>query len=273
MPELATNTHGMIVSGAAGTTAADHLIGTITLPAGGPWTIHHVHGQVVSATATAAESIGGYVFFDVASGDIAPNPAPSQFPAFETGSSLGATIDRGESPLNLFSVDWEAYGKAVINCYYHQNIACTVAPQVVMGMIFGKNIPSVQPLTFCQQVRTTVAAAADTAIGTATISEKAKRIVGICGILQQDGVLVAGEELTGFFRLTSDDIKLPPLQLPFNKVFGAGLGGTIHGGNQGSINFIPVDIPVVGGSRLNTFIDLNTAVTNAADVQIFIAYQ
>lgn len=273
MAELETNTHSMIVAGAAGTTAADHLIGAITLPAGGPWIVHDLFGQVVSATATAAESIGGYVFLDVASGDLTPNPAPSHFPCFETGSSLGTTINRGKCPLNLFPVEYEAAGKAVINIYYHQSIACTVAPQVVAGIIFGKSKPEIRPFPFSDSVRAAVTSAADTSVGTITLAEKATRVVGACGILSQDGVLVAGEELTGFFRLASDDIKMPPMQLPFNCVFGAGLGATIFGASQGTINFIPLDIPVPGGARINSFVDLNTAVTNGADVEIFLAYE
>lgn len=272
MADVETNTHSAIVTGTGGTTAADAAIGSITLPAGGPWQVFGAFCQVVSATATAAESIGGYFFFNPASGDLTPDPSPSHFPVFETGSSLGTTIDRGCCPLNIFPVAWEAAGKAVINCVYHNSIAPTVAPQVVMGLMFGKSVPDILPLTFCDSVQAAVTSAADTSVGTVTLAEKATKIVGVCGILNQDGVLVAGEELIGFFRLASDDIKLPPMQLPFNNVFGAGLGATIFGGSQGPINFIPVDIPVIGGARVNCFVDLNTAVTNAADVEVYLAY-
>lgn len=271
--ELETNSHSSIVTGGGGTTAADATIGTITLPAGGPWTIHGAFCQVVSATATAAESVGGHFRFDPASGDLTPSPAPSKFPVFETSSALGGTIPRGKCPLNIFPVNWEGAGKAVINCIYHNAIACTVAPQVVMGLLYGKSIPEQLPLVFSDNVRAAVTSAAATALGTITLAEKASKIVGVCGILSQDGVLVAGEELTGFFYLASDDVKLEPMQLPFNNVHGAGLGATIFGGSQGLINYIPVDIPVAGGARINAYVDLNTAVTNAADVEVFLAYQ
>lgn len=273
MPDLATNTHGSIVTSTGATTAADKTIGQITLPAGGPWNIHHVWAQVVSATATAAECIGGHFRFDPASGDLDPDPSPSEFPVFETGSSLGGTIDRGCCPLNLFPVDWTAAGKAVINCILHTSIACTVAPQVLIGMLYGDSRPEAKPFTFCDSIRAAVSSADDTAIDTVTLSQKASRIVGACGILSQDGVLVAGEELIGFFRLASDDVKLPPMMLPFNNVFGAGLGATIFGGSQGPINFIPLDIPVPNGARINAYVDLNTAVTNAANVEIYLAYE
>jgi hypothetical protein len=273
MANLETNTHSSIVVSAGAAAAGDVAVGTITLPAGGPWLIHDIFCQVVGATATAAESIGGHFRFDPASGDLTPDPSPSRFPVFENGSTLGATIDRGCCPLNLFQTEWSGAGKAVINCIYHQAIAPTVAPQIVMGMLYGKSRPAIKPLIFSDVVRIGQIAAADTAIGTITVAEKATRIIGVCGILSQDDVLVTAEELTGFFRLASDDVKLPPMQLPFNNVFGAGLGALINSVPQGPINYIPVDIPVEGGARINAFVDLNTAVTNAADVEIFMAYE
>lgn len=273
MAELATNTHSQIVTGAGPTAAEDATIGQITLPAGGPWTIHDVFCQVVSVTPTAAESVGGHFRFDAASGDLRPAPAPSRFPVFESGSSLGATIDRGQCPLNLFPVAWDAAGKAVIDLIYHQAIACTVATEVVLGLMYGKSRPEKKPLVFSDVMRVAIAATADTAVGTITLHEGAKRIVGICGILSQDGVLVTVEELTGHFRLSSDDVKLPPMQLPFNNVYGGGLGALIQGGNQGRISYIPVDIPVQDGARIDGFVNLNSAVSNAADCEIFLAYE
>lgn len=273
MPQQETNTHSSIVVAAGAAAAGDVAVGAITLPAGGPWLIHDIFCQVVSATATPAESIGGHFRFDPASGDLNPDPSPSRFPVFETGSSLGATVDQGCCPLNLFQTEWVGAGKAVINCIYHQAIAPTVAPQIVMGIMYGHTRPAIKPLLFSDVVRVAQIVAGDTAVGTITLAEKATRIIGVCGILSQDGVLTTAEELIGFFRLASDDIKLPPMQLPFNNVFGAGLGILINAAPQGPIKYIPVDIPVEGGARINAFVDLNTAVTNAADCEIFLAYE
>jgi hypothetical protein len=41
---------------------------------------------------------------------------------------------------------------------------------------------------------------------------------------------------------------------------------------QPKIEFIPVNIEVPRGARIDCFCDLNTAITNGADVEIFIAY-
>lgn len=266
--------HSMVLAGGASAAAGDTNLGTIELPQrdSGNWLIHHVFAQVVRATATAAESVGGDFRLQPNQGELTPNPAPSRFPVFESGSFLGATAPVSVCPLHLFEVDYQATGQARIDLIYNNAIAATVAAQVVCGIIFGDERPVQHPAHFVDRVRTTVTSAADSAIGTITLSQNATEIIGIAGILQQDAVLTAGEELIGFFRLASDDVKMVPAQYPFNAAFGAGLGATIGGGDQPRITFIPVSIPVPDGARIDCFSDLNTAVTNAADVEIFIAY-
>lgn len=267
------NTHGLLLAGGGATTAIETNLGTISLPAGGPWLIHDVWAQVACATATAAELTGGYFRFDAASGDLSPQPAPSRFPVRAGTSSLGATIDRSTCKLNLFPVAWEAPGKANIDIIVSNNGTNTVAPQWLCGILFGKTRPEKKPALFSDQVRTTIAGAAAAAVGTITLAEKATRITGICAILNQVGVLVTAEELIGFITLSSDDVVMPPSQYPVNCVYGAGLGALIQGNADPYIAYIPVDIPVEGGARIAAMLDLNTAVTNAADIQVFLAYE
>lgn len=267
------NTHSLIIAAAGQTAAGEQTLGTLTLPADGPWIIHDIFGQIVSATATAAEATGGYMRFDAASGDVTPNPAPSKWPVICNGSSLGATIDQSGCALQRFPVLWTAPGRATINCVFNNTVAATVAPQIVMGILFGKSVPEPKRFLFCDTVRTTTNSAADTSVGTITLSEKATRITGIGGVLINDGVLTAAEELIGFFRLASDDIDLVPAQYPFPMAFSAGLGALIMNAPFIPSGLIPVDIPVIGGARINCFVDLNTAVTTAAEVQVYIAYE
>lgn len=267
------NTHGMIVAAAGQTAAGEQTIGQIVLPVDGPWIIHGLFGQIVSATATAAEATGGYMRFDAASGDIEPNPAPSKWPVICNGSALGATIDQMACALQMYDVNWVAPGRATINLIFNNTVAATVAPQIVMGILFGKAIPQKKPFLYCDTVRVTTNSAADTAIGTITLSERATRITGLMGVLLNDGVLTTAEELIGFFRLASDDINLVPAQYPFPMAYSAGLGALIQAGPWIPSGFISVDIPVIGGARINAFVDLNTAITTAAEVQVYIAYE
>lgn len=270
--DIVSNTHAMLAAGAGQAAAGESLLGQIVLPAGGPYIIHDMYAQVARAVATAAELTGGYMRLDVASGDLTPNPAPSHIPCYSGGSSLGATLNRDNCPLKLHKCNYEAAGKAVINIIVANDILVNTAPQWVAGIIFGTTIPEEPRFSFIDSTRGLIAAAAAAAIGTITVSQKATKIVGVCGVLAQSGVLVTGEELLGFFSMTSDDVTLPPLQLPFANAWGAGLGALIAGDACGPVNLIPVDIPVTGGARINFAVDLNTAVTNAANVAFYLAY-
>ncbi len=268
-------THSMIVTGAGSTGAGDTVIGTIELPSNpnGNWLIHRVFGQVVRATATAAEAVGGDFRLNPAQGELTPQPAPSRFPLFGSSSFLGSVADVPTCPLQFYETNWQATGQARIELIYNNAIAATVGAQVVLGVQFSDERPAMIPTKFVDRVRTTISAAGDTSVGTVALSQNATRIVGIGGVLSQDGVLVTAEELIGFFRLGSDDVKIVPAQFPFNDAYGAGLSTTIASGQASKFNFMPVDIPVPNGARIDTFVDLNTAVTNGADVEIFIAYE
>lgn len=276
MPDLVADTHGMIVTGAGPTAAlTDQIISGagITLPAGGPWEIFYIFCQGVLATATAGEAQGGHFRLNAATGDLDPNPSPSRFPIPKIGSFLGAVHDVSQCPLVLHEVKYKAPGKSTIELIVQEDTAVTVAGQYVAGILFGKTRPVRKPFTFVDRVRVQTNSAADTSIGTITLAEKAKQIVAICAMIVQDNVITAGEELTGFVRLASDDVKMPPMQLPFSAVFGAGLGATIANVPYVEPIWIPVVIPVEGGARIDCFVDLNTALTNNAEVEVYIAYE
>lgn len=275
MPETVADTHAMAVAAAGSAAAGEAILGgvPIVLPAGGPYTIFQIWGNYVQATAAAAEAYGDYMRIEATLGDLEPNPAPSRFPVGQVGSSLGATIDVAPLPTTIFDVEYAAPGKASINLIMNTATALAVAPQCVMGIIFGKTRPVLKPFKYVDRVRAQVTAAALTAVGTLTISEKATKIVAVAGVIAQDGVLTAGEELLGFFSLASDDVKLPPAQFPFQAAYSAGLGALINNVMKVRPLWIPVEIPLEGGARIDCSVDLNTAVTNAAEVQIFVAYE
>jgi len=139
------DTHCAIVTGAGSTAAGDTTIGTITLPADGPWKIFGAFCQIARPTATAGESLGGHFRLEGLDGDIQPNPAPSRFPTGLGGSFLGATDGIQIQPLQIWDCEYEAPGKARIGMIYNEASAVTVATQVVMGLIFGKQRPERRP--------------------------------------------------------------------------------------------------------------------------------
>jgi len=267
------HTHGAAVAGAGSTTASRTLIGTIVLPAGGDWLISGIWGQVVQATMAAAECAGGYIEAVATTGDVLPNPSPGKFPTGYAGSQLGGTAGIQSCPLYVHNVEWSAPGKASIALYYHQDIAITVANQVVCGLIYGKSSIGMKPCKFIDQVQTTKTAAAKSTIGTITLSERAEEIVGIGFHCAQDGVLVAGEELLGFGTIESDELDVVPGEYPAGMAYSAGLSTVIHNPVYSLPSLIPVSIPVIGGARVDCSFTFNTAVTNAALVSCFVAYR
>lgn len=267
--------HGIIQSAATVATVVETQVGTTqelpTNPAG--WMIQDFMAQVVRATATAAESIGGFFRLASPSGDLTPAPEPSNFPCFTTGSFLGSVADVPVTPLNRYPLDLVGAGKADINFLATNGIASAVAPIWSIGIHFAPGLIVAKRPQHCRVARATQDTTARTQVGTITLSEVATEIVGIMGVLSQDGVLVTAEELVGFFDLESEDIDIVPSQWLFNEAFGAGLSTTIASGQHAAPMPHWVSIPVPSGARIDCFVTLTTAVTNPADVEIFIFYR
>lgn len=267
--------HGLVTSAATVATVVETQVGaTQELPTNPPgWMIMEFMAQVVRQTALAAESIGGQFRLRSPSGDVTPAPEPSNFPAFETGSLLGAIADVSTCPLFRYPLDLRGAGKADIDFLSTNGIASTTAPIWTIGIHFAPALIVPKRPQHCRVVRATQAAIARTQIGTITLSEVATEIVGIMGVLSQDGVLVTAQELVGFFDLESEDIDIVPSQWLFNEAFGAGLGAQIASGQHTLPMPHWVSIPVPSGARIDCFVNLTTAVTNPADVEIFIFYR
>lgn len=269
------STHALAVTGAGATTAATktQIGGNITLPAGGPWIISSLWGQVTKVTAVASEGTGGQLIVDSLSGDLSPDPAPGKYPLIGNPQASAAHFSCAALPLNIWPVDWEAAGKSVIKLSYLNQLAITAGSHCAAGIIFGDSIPEKRPLKFCDSVFSSFASAAEQLVGTITLAEKATRIVGILADLNKGDALTVAEQILGTIRLASDDIKMPPAQYPMARCFDSG-DGTVEGETAAPrMDFIPVDIPVKGGARINCYCTTVVSVTGNADVLIYIAYE
>jgi hypothetical protein len=268
-------THAIAVQGPGGTTAAakTQIGSNITLPAGGPWIIHNLWGQVVKATTLPAEGTGGQLIIDALSGDLSPDPAPGKYPLPGNPGTSSANSSSAAVPLHIWDVLWGAAGKAVITLSYLQQLAITTASEVAAGIIFGDSVPPKLPLVFCDGVYASFASASEQTIGTITLSEKASRIVGIFADINKGDALTTAEEVLATIRLASDDVKMPPAQYPCMRAFDAG-DGTVEGETAcPKMEFIPVDIPITGGARISCYATTSISVTGNADVQVFLAYE
>jgi len=268
-------THALAVTGTGGTAArAKTQIGAdLVLPAGGPWMIHGIWGQVVKSVTVPDEGNGGELLIEAKSGDTDPNPAPGIYPLIGSNASESANCAISSVGLQLWPVNWAAAGKAVISLYYRNQLAITTGSPVAAGILFGESRPEVRPLTFCDAVQSSFASAAEQSIGTVTLSEKATRIVGILADLNKGDAVTAGEAIMATIRLASDDINLPPAQYPCARAFNASAGTPVGQSSAPRLEFIPVDIPVQGGARVDVYATTTVSVTGNADIAVYLAYE
>ena len=268
-------THGLREFGTGSTTAATKkkIGSTITLPAGGPWTIQYVWGQVATVTAVPDEGTGGILHIDALTGDLTPDPAPGKYPLIGHAISESAASRGGGMPLNLWPVNWQASGKAQIDLSYTNLLAITTAPAVAAGIIFGDSMPEVRPLKFCDVVSTSFASATEQTVGTITLAEKATRLVGVLADLGKGDAITTAEPCMAAIRLDSADIKLPPSQFPCDKAWDSSDGTAVGAAFAPRCDFIPLDISVVGGARIDVFVTSTQSVTGNADIHVYLAYE
>lgn len=269
------STFAITRQGPGGTTDnAVTQIGTdITMPAGGPHIIHGVACCVVHHTPTLAQSLQGYLRMLAASGDLDPDPAPAKFPCVGLANSSSANMGVAVVPTNIYRTNYSASGKAIIQLSYVNSGANTVAPEILASLIFGDKIPAPGFQNFIDQVDTTFASAAEQLVGTITLSEKAKRITGVLAVGFHAGAMTASEEVMGWIRLDSQDMKLQPAEFPFSLNCSAGLATVAGQASSPHLPFIDVDIPVTGGAIINVYATTSISVTASARVQAFLAYE
>ena len=268
-------THGLAVRGTGGTTAAatTQIGSNITLPAGGPWLIHNIWGNVAKVTTIPDQGTGGQLIINSRSGDVVPDPAPGTYPMIGNALSSSANVGVGCVPVSMWSTAWQAAGKAVVQLSYLNQLATTTGSAVSAGIIFGDSLPAEVPLTFCDGVYSSFASATEQLLGTITLSERATRIVGILADLNKGDASTVGEAVMGTIRLQSNDVDFSPGEYPCNRAFDASDGTAVGAPSVPNSKFIPVDIPIIGGSIINVYGITTASVTGNADLSVFIAYE
>jgi len=269
------STRAIARTGAGGTAAlALTQIGAdITLPAGGPWTVFGLWGQVAKLTTVPNEGSGGDLVVRSVSGDLTPDPAPGNYPLIGSHCTESANDGMVCLPLNIWPVNWQASGKSIISLSYRNELAITTGSQVACGILFGDNVPDYRPLTFCDKVRASFASTTEQSIGTITLAEKATRIVGLMFVLNKGDAITTAQAVMATCRIASDDIQLPPSQYPCAFCYDASDGTAVGGSGKPRADFIPVDIPVQGGARITVYATSTASVTGNCDLSAYIAYE
>lgn len=266
---------GFVRTGTSGTAidAFTQIGEVITMPAGGPFIIYAVYGNVAKVTTVPAESTGGVLKLDALSGDLTPDPAPGLFPLIGAFQTSGANNMISPNPLNIWPTRFTASGKATLALSVLNDDAVTTASQVIAGILFGTEVPQPTPHIFLDSVQSEFASAAEQTIGSIVLAEKAKKITGILAVCNKPTGATAGEEIVVSIRLDSADVKIQPAQYPCNVVFNASDGTGEGGSGMPQTQFIPVDIPMLPGSTINVFATSTRSVTANVSVRVFLAYE
>ncbi len=268
-------THGLAVRGTGGTAAGSvNQIGSnITLPAGGPWIIHGIWGNLAQATAVTAESTDWSLKLDSASGDITPDPAPGLFPGSYVSAPVSANFGDAAQPTMIWPTEYVAAGKAVISLSHVPHNILAVAPNIAAGIIFSDAIPGMGKRIFIDRVQADFASTTEQQLGTITLAEKATKINGIMFTIARTAAPVADIPIIGTGRIDSDDMKLTPGEYPFALTIPAGDGTIAGAASMPRLEFIELDIPVIAGSRVDCFAITNESVTNSASIAAYISYE
>lgn len=268
-------THGLAVRGTGGTAAgaAVQIGADITLPAGGPWVIHGIWGNLAQATAVADESTDWSLKLDSASGDITPDPAPGLFPGSYVSAPVSAAFGDAAQPTMIWPTEYVAAGKSVIRLKHVPHNALAVAPNIAAGIIFSDAIPVAGKRIFIDRVQADFASATEQQLGTVTLAEKATKINGLLITAARSGAPVADIPIIGTGRLDSDDLMIKPAEYPFAVTIPAGDGTVAGAASMPRLEFIELDIPVVSGARIDCFAITNESVTNSASIAAYISYE
>jgi len=267
--------HGKLVTGLGGTVAGSitQIGANISMPAGNDWLIHKIWGLGAMDTAVASEALAGHMIIDSVGGDINPDPAPGKYPLICNASQASASYGLVKTPLNIYDVGWVASGKAELALKFVNDAGNATAPLIALGIIFGINRPETKPIIFSDNVSATLTANTEATIGQIQVSERASKITGICAIATKDGAITADEGMLATIRLDSADVQVQPAQFPCGNAFTACDGTPAGGSALAQPMFIPVDIDVPKGAKIDCFGTLVNAVTAGVDVQVFLAYE
>jgi hypothetical protein len=108
-----------------------------------------------------------------------------------------------------------------------------------------------------------------TLIGTLTLAQSAKRIIGVWCYACAAAAMTSTEAITGIFDLESPDVSdLKPLQLPLDVIMTLTSGVAAF-----NPRIFPVDIPVNGKVDISGYVTMDMAQTGALKARFGLIYE
>jgi hypothetical protein len=253
---------------------ADVQIGDlIVMPAGGPWLIHHVWTQGIPNLSVVDKFLDGYIHLNSEGGDLRPDPEPGSFPLQTHPNPNFPTDVCQRSLLNIFRTRIVAPGKAQLSLNLFTYVGAHSWTSLSAGILFGTDIPVVRHSPWSAQLHKIVSIAGETLVGTITLPESATRITSFFGDLVIFDSIFQNETAICNFRLESPDTDFAPAVFPAFTCYHNVTAGSFGWSDQPRVETIPLDIPVLHGSRINLFANLLGDLSRAAYAKCFITYE
>lgn len=245
----------------------------IILPAGGPWLIYDIWHQSLITLEDGFISTSGFIHLRSISGDIQPDPSPGQFPVSNHFITFAGAIESDLDFINHSKTRLLAPGKSQISLNHVADK--TITPETIysVGILFDKSIPLSRHSPWSARAAKFVSTNRETLLGTIILSEGSKRITSAYFDLFVPSGMFINESLIAQFRLDSDDIEITPAVFPSFRAY-TRLGGGFLNFSIASVQTpIILDIPVLGGSRIDVFVTLFVATSTPVLAQGFLTYE
>ena len=273
MSKAGEHTHSQLLTGAISGNPLPSKMGTLTLPAGGPWIIHHVYGQIIKVSNTDPDTIVATFYFQPAAGDFSPNPTPSFFPFDTTGKASASAVNMPQSTISLFPVFWTAPGSAQLEVFTAQRATSPGNLTGTIGILYSARAPQQTFPTKYAQLDSTINSTNEEQLGTIQLAQSSRRLLGIHGHMEQEDEIRDDDIAVGTIRLDSADLALSPLSFPFQTIYGPAPTASFQAIQNGAPFFIPLDIPVPKGARIDVFTTWADHFTVQQMQQVYLAYE
>lgn len=273
MSRAGAHTHSQLFAKNIIGNPGDFRMDTFTLPAGGPWIIHTVYGQIIKGSNVDTDVITGHFFFQPTAGDFNPNPVPSEFPFDTSGWWTGTNTLVPQSTLSLFPVHWQAPGKSQLDVFTHIETTSVGAASAVVGIIYAPALPQQTFPTKYAHIFRDLDSTSEVQLGTIQLAQSARRLLGVHGHLSQKAEILDNDIAFGSFRLDSADLQISPATFPFQTIYGPAPGTNVLPIQIGAPFFIPLDIPVPEGARIDVFSTWPAHFNREQDQLVFLAYE
>lgn len=251
-----------------------NIVPPIIMPAYGPWKIFGIYSAVTRYDVSETVGTQYTVTLNSLSGDMYPGSLGFSIPGMNLNSGFNhVSSNLSASELIIYDTDIDIAAKATIQFVINWQLAMNQTADIMCGIIFGHNRPVLSPIRWLWNVTGLLVDNTEILLGTLTMTEDTSKIISIMSsALLQSAVPGGPTSLLYSLRLTSDDKSLQPLEFPGQTVIDSPVTAAALTGASPSNRFLPVNIEMLPGSRVNVFAT-GYNINSPVHLNVFLQYE